>query len=364
MTAPTPRIDAGTAAPVKAPISARSFAAGQGFVTAVKVFWHVEMFPALRSEYEHRAAATAPAPASVDDVARLLRDSTLYRYFGWFERHMQRFKYAGRYGLIPWHAQQRDELMRKLDAAPQPELDPQLEMPRYYVNCDIHQHPGGVWSDPVAGLVYERAASTTTPLAGGKHADMHDRFTDIIERTVPQPKRVLDMGCGFGKSTRPIAERFPDAAIEAVDLSAPCLKVAARNAPQVHYRQMDASRTDYPDAHFDLVTSTMLLHEMPPPVVEKTLAEAARVLQPGGKMVHLDFYHLPDPFKRFIHYTHCQRNNEPYMEPLAEMDLPGTLERLGFKNVAIESFEEADGATAPGFKAWRYPWTVITAERA
>ena len=350
----------------KSPISARSFAAGQSFITAVKIYWHAELFPALRAEYEHRAAAAAKTPETVDDVGRLLQDSTLYQYFGWFERHMQRFKYAGRYGLVPWHQQQKDALLSRLGEAPPDavELDPDLEMPRYYVNCDIHQHPGGVWSDPVAGLVYDRAASTTTPLVGARHADLHYRFTDIIAQHCPAPRHVLDMGCGAGKSTRPIAEQFPQAAIDAVDLSAPCLNVAALDPRNVRFRQMDAARTDYPDAHFDLVTSTMFLHEMPPPVIEQTLAEAARVLQPGGKMVHLDFYHLRTPFQRVIHYTHGRRNNEPYMEPLAEMDLQATLERLGFKNVEIKPFEEADGTLAPGFAPWRFPWTVITAERA
>ena len=348
------------------PVSARSFAAGQRFVTGVKIYWHDRMFPALRAEYERHAAASGQAPQTVDDVARLLDDSTLYRFFGWTERNMQRFKYSGRYGLVPWYRQQRGALMPELEAAAaRVELDPTLPMPRYYVNCDIHQHPGGVWSDPVAGLVYERAASTTTPLAGGHHADMHDRFATILEQEAGAAKRVLDMGCGFGKSTRPIAAQFPDAEVEAIDLSAPCLEVAAaRDAGAVRYRQMDASATDYEAGCFDLVTSTMLLHEMPPPMIEKTLAEAARVLHPGGKMVHLDFWHLADPFQRFIHYTHGRRNNEPYMEPLAEMDLPGTLSRLGFTNIRIEPFEEVEGALSPRFTAWRFPWTVISAERA
>ena len=85
------------------------------------------------------------------------------------------------------------ELLARLDGAAAVELHPELEMPRYYVNCDIHQHPGGVWSDDVAGFVYERAASTTTPLAGNKHADLHDRFTDVIVRECAAPQRVLDM---------------------------------------------------------------------------------------------------------------------------------------------------------------------------
>lgn len=348
------------------PISARSFAAGQRFVTGVKVYWHTDLFPALRAEYEQRAAACDRPPETVAEVAECLADSTLYRYFGWFKRHMQRFKYAGRYGLVPWHHQQREALQARLrdERVAEVELDPSLEMPTYYVSCDIHQHPGGVWSDPLAGLVYQRAASTTTPLAGARHADLHDRFTDVIAAIDPDPGRILDMGCGFGKSTRPIAARFERARIDAIDLSAPCLEAAAIDCERVRFRQMNAAATDYPPGQFDLVTSTMLLHEMPPSVIEQTLAESARLLRPGGKMVHLDFYHLPDAFGRFIHYTHGQRNNEPYMQPLAEMDLAATIERAGFRNVRIEPFEETDGALAPDHATWRYPWTVITAERA
>ena len=40
------------------------YAAGQGFVTAVKVFWHVDLFPAVKGEYEHRAANAATKPAT------------------------------------------------------------------------------------------------------------------------------------------------------------------------------------------------------------------------------------------------------------------------------------------------------------
>ena len=50
------------------------------------------------------------------------------------------------------------------------ELDPALEMPRYYTAVDIHQHPGGVWRDALAGFVYERGARTTTPLLDARTA--------------------------------------------------------------------------------------------------------------------------------------------------------------------------------------------------
>jgi hypothetical protein len=45
------------------------------------------------------------------------------------------------------------------------------------------------------------------------------------------------------------------------------------------------------------------------------------------------------------------------------MDLAGVLERLGFKNIEIAPFEEAEGTLAPGYAYWRFPWTLIAAER-
>src|SRR4030095_2585100 len=171
------------------------------------------------------------------------------------------------------HAQQAQRLEEELRNT-QVELAAKPEYPDYYTRIDIHQHPGGVWSDPIAGFVYERGARSTTPLAAGRHRDLHARLTAVALEVSPSPSRVLDMGCGFGKSTRPFYETLKDAEVEGVDLSAPCLRLGARaaaaaGAKRVRFRQMDCARTDYADGSFDLVTSTMLLHEMPPEVVDR-----------------------------------------------------------------------------------------------
>jgi ubiquinone/menaquinone biosynthesis C-methylase UbiE len=331
-------------------IDGRSFAAGQAFLLSVKTHWTRTLYPAVRAEYEKSNEFPQP----------------LYQYFCWLERHLQRFKYSGRYGLQPYHAQDRERLEASLKDI---EIDSkQIELPEYYTAVDIHQHPGGVWSDPIAGFVYERGARSTTPLAATRHKDLHERLTAAALEGRPAPARVLDMACGFGKSTKPFYEALPGAEIEAVDLSAPCLRLAARDAHQagarnVHFRQRDAADTGYADGSFDLVTSTMLLHEMPPKAVERTFAEAARVLKPGGRMVHLDFLPNPTEFDRLIHFGHGRRNNEPFMEPLAKMDLAGLLARLGFRNVEIRPFEEADGTLAGNYRYWRFPWALISAER-
>jgi SAM-dependent methyltransferase len=322
-------------------VDGRSFAAGQAFLLSTKTWWTRTLFPAVKAEF----------PAT----------GVQYQYFCWLERHLQRFKYSGRYGLQPYLAQDRERLEASLRNS-KAELQANFRQPEYYTRVDIHQHPGGVWSDPIAGYVYERGARSTTPLAGAKHKDLHDRLTAAALERRPAPERVLDMGCGFGKSTRPFVEALGGERVEAIDLSAPCLRLAAKESP-ARFRQMSASKTDYPDASFDLVTSTMLLHELPPDEVEKVLAESARLLKPGGRMVHLDFLPADDDFARLVHFGHGRRNNEPYMEPLAGMDLPSLLARLGFKNIEIKPFEESEGTLAPDYAYWRFPWTLICAER-
>lgn len=358
-------------------IDGRSFAAAQAFLLASKTWWTTRLYPALREDYESRAASGSTPPKTAGDVGALIGETTSYRYFAWLERHLQRLKYSGRYGLQPYHAQDREDLEARIDPATLPdgllELDPEFAQPTYYTAVDIHQHPGGVWSDEIAGFVYERGARSTTPLAGGRHRDLHGRLTDWVADHFEgsgggAPTRVLDMGCGFGKSTQPFYEQFRDADVVGIDLSAPCLKLAARDAADgqarnVTFKQRDAADTGLEDEAFDLVTSTMLLHEMPTKRIRETLEECHRLLEPGGRMVHLDFWHLPDAFTRFIHYTHGRRNNEPFMEPWAEMDAPAELEEIGFKSVTVLPFEEADGTLAPEYRNWRFPWTLIVAEK-
>lgn len=350
-------------------LSGRAFAAAQAFTLDAKLVWTRSLYPALHRKIED---GLSPGDGVAEIRSRMAGDVD-YQVFAWLERHLQRFKYSGRYGLQAYHDAQRETLEAGLTDADLPEgllsLDPDLEMPAYYTAVDIHQHPGGVWSDAIAGCVYERGARSTTPTMGVKHADLHTRLTDYVDGLLDgPPARLFDMACGFGKSTGPFVEAYREAEIVGMDLSEPCLRLAARTAHEnqsrnVRYVQGDARESGLDPDSQDVVTSTMYLHEMPPSGVRAALAESYRVLKPGGRMVHLDFYHLPDPIARFIHYGHGRCNNEPFMEPLAEMDLTAELEALGFRDIRIEPFEEAPGALDPENDAWRFPWTVVAAEK-
>jgi demethylmenaquinone methyltransferase/2-methoxy-6-polyprenyl-1,4-benzoquinol methylase len=57
----------------------------------------------------------------------------------------------------------------------------------------------------------------------------------------------------------------------------------------------DASNMPYPDNHFNLITSSTVLHEMPAEVRSNVLEEAKRVLKDNGHILLIDFH--TGPFK-------------------------------------------------------------------
>jgi len=269
---------------------------------------------------------------------------------------------------VPWHDTQRPALEAALAPVEVPTV-PHFAVPAYYPSFDVHQHPGGLMGDSLAGFVYERGARSTTPL--DKHFDLHHRFTRQVS-AVTSPQRILDVGCGFGKSTRPFAQQFAQAQVTATDLSMPCLKLARHldaqeNITHVRYLQADACATGLKAGGYDLVTSTMLLHELPTTHLAELFVQAHRLLEPGGWTVHLDF--LPqvqpgcDDFTDFIHAGHAVRNNEPYMQSLAAFDLRGHLQSLGFTDIGITPFAENDHALDPSYPYWRFPWAVVQARK-
>lgn len=98
-----------------------------------------------------------------------------------------------------------------------------------------------------------------------------------------RPRLVVDLGSGTGLSTVVWADHADHViGIEENDE----MLAAAREADRVEYRHAGADATGLPTGSADIVTCAQSFHWMPR---QQTLAEAARVLRPGGLFAAFDY---------------------------------------------------------------------------
>lgn len=113
------------------------------------------------------------------------------------------------------------------------------------------------------------------------------RQASLRQVTWKSGMRVLLDGAGTGLDL-PLLPR--DVGVDATDLSAAMIRRTARRAADlerdVDCRVMDAEALDYPDDGFDVVVMHFIVAVMPDPA--RGLAEAYRVLKPGGRLCLLD----------------------------------------------------------------------------
>lgn len=342
------------------------------FILAMRKRWSDTLYPALRAEYEAAIAADdPPATATADQAISVVRQLPLYPWFSWMERGQQKMMWRAISDVV---ARRWPELRPQLEDVPASPLgsltlDPDLVLPEWYTAFDIHLQPGGVWSDDPSAFVYEEGAKIVMLRENDEY--LFHRL--LVETALPDRdfERIVDVGCGFGKSTRPFAEAYPDAEVWGLDLAAPCLKLAHVKAERlgkaIHFKHADSRATGFADASVDLVTGTMVLHEMPPVAVKETIAEAARILRPGGVMRFLEFAMTGDPFRDATVYEHGERNNEPFMPMLFDADTEGFCAAAGLKSARWIAFDERGGGANSGGWGdrddWHFPWAVLAAEK-
>jgi ubiquinone/menaquinone biosynthesis C-methylase UbiE len=108
--------------------------------------------------------------------------------------------------------------------------------------------------------------------------------------------RTLQLACVYGNLTPRLRQRLaPDAGLDVLDILPVQLENLARKLPpddRVAILHGDSSALVCEDACYDQVLLFFLLHEQPEAVRRATLAEALRVVRPGGKVVIVD-YHRP-----------------------------------------------------------------------
>jgi SAM-dependent methyltransferase len=104
-----------------------------------------------------------------------------------------------------------------------------------------------------------------------------------LDREVPPPGQVLDVGCGLGDTAEDLRRRGH--AVVAFDVSATAVDEARRRFPEsaVDYRVLDLFHLpDSLDAGFDLVVECYTLQVLPPDARAIAIASLRRIVAPGG----------------------------------------------------------------------------------
>ena len=137
----------------------------------------------------------------------------------------------------------------------------------------------------------ERAHGYDEGWRGRMHHQIADRTADLALACVPEPRRILDVGCGTGYLLGRLAARAPEAeGLAGID-AAPAMVKAARGAAtddRLRFVVGTAERLPWSAASFDLVVSTTSFDHWADQ--RAGLAQCARVLEPGGCLVLADLF--------------------------------------------------------------------------
>jgi ubiquinone/menaquinone biosynthesis C-methylase UbiE len=116
------------------------------------------------------------------------------------------------------------------------------------------------------------------------------RFRQLVLQglTIAPETKILDLCCGSGQTTQFLVQYSKD--VTGLDASARSLDRARKNVPSANYVEALAEEMPFADGQFDLVHTSVAMHEMRPAQLRQIFLEVYRVLKPGGLFILIDFH--------------------------------------------------------------------------
>ena len=337
--------------PLKAHVD-RDSAARQGFVSELRSYILNDMASAMRRSYETDVVpafqrAHGRPPGTEDEVHDAMRSNTYFKFYSSVRYNAQEMVWRA---VIPSVEKSLPMIEASIEALSGSaggslELDASVEVPENVAGLPVHLMPGGYAASDSArtGAVYDNGLAVFSAGFMGKNLDdIGLSMANYVKCRYPDfhPGRILDCGATVGHNTTAWASTFPGAEVHAIDVSAAAVTYGHGRAESlglpVHFKQMDATELKYADASFDVVFTSMFLHELSVRDIGKFFAEAHRVLRPGGMLINME---LPpnrelSPYDQFYLDWDSFYNMEPYYRTFRDQHP----ERL----VAAGGFDGAD----------------------
>jgi len=151
---------------------------------------------------------------------------------------------------------------------------------------------------------------------------------------------LLDIAAGTGRFLRSIKENYPRLPVTGLDLSSEYLAKARRELGPWSWVRLVLSNAEclpFPEDSKDLVTSVYLLHELPKKARKRAIAEMARVLKPGGRLILVDSLQTGDhpPFDGLL-ALFPMLYHEPYYSDYVSTDLIALAEATGLRLLQVD----------------------------
>lgn len=160
----------------------------------------------------------------------------------------------------------------------------------------------------------------------------------LLLLAAPRPgDHVLDLGCGTATLTIALARAYPTATVTGIDADARALAIArgkARDAAlDLDFRQARSTQMPFPDESFDRVVSSLFFHHLTSAEKSATLAEARRVLKPGGELHVADWGKPSNPLRRALFLVVQLLDGFETTRDSVTGTLPALLRAAGFEGV-------------------------------
>ena len=338
--------------PMKAAATAEEIARGR-FVSGIRGLILNDLAADMRTAYDKRAAPAfrkenGRDPETSREAHEALRGDPAFNIYSAMRVQAQKMVWASVADSVEREADRLGAEAASVGDAPGSlTLDEGMDVPRNVSAIDVHLMPGSYTrgADSLeAGAVYDRGLAVfSMGLMGANLDDIGLSMAGYIKARFPDfaPERILDTGCTIGHNTLPWKQIYPDAELVAIDAAPGPLSYGSARAKmqgcEVHFQQMCADALAFEDASFDVVWSSMFLHELSKKTRAAALAEAYRVLRPGGVMLHME---LPPndqmpAFEGFYLDWDSYYNKEPFYKGYRDESPPEICARAGF---ALEDY--------------------------
>ena len=337
------------------------------FVSGLMNFNSTGIGPGMVQFYEKHKNKLKDPP-TLADTKELMEQASAYKFGAFFEYNNHAMMFDTVLDILE---KQKDEVIEWLDtqnemgSASHLTLDKSIKPPRYYKNIEIHTQPGNYHGNQFAGILYHWMIG---PFLCNR--DNNDEMGWDLANGIPKGdyKKIVDFGCGIGKSTFPYCDLYPDAEVFGVDYAAPMLKYAHKFANQknkkIHFIQAQAENTPFEENSVDLVTAIWLYHEVNRKGMDEIASEALRILKPGGKFAIMESppfkvlnkdYH---PLSEFLLDSIGRRMEDPFIPLLFSLDRKEIFETAGFSSVREEGLPNhlTGWSTDVNYFFGSYPW--------